>query len=211
MAGPGFVFVALPHACSVGDIINVRRKPYDTKLGRLPDWSQAPVETVREALTILAEEGGDIARTVERCKTETSRPSEAWELKEWRDEKHPQIWVQIHSDHEKELERIAEAKARENAIRAAVVAGKAVDRIDKQIGDADLLSAAKALDSVAKAGSQSVDQVLKWSGRPVSGGSGGSPAETLEAIRKLAPDLFVDSSAVEDATIVDDPAAHGVS
>lgn len=204
MAGAERVFGPLPHARVVGDITYVRRKPYDDKLGRVPDWSQTPVESVREALTILAEEGGNIAKAVERSKTEMQRPAAAWELKEWRDEKHSQLWVQVHSDHEKELERIAEAKARENAIRAAVVAAKAVDRIDQQIDGADLLEAAKALDSVAKAGSAAVDQVLKWSGRPVSGGAGGSPRDTLDAIRAIAPHLFVEGDAVEDATVISD-------
>lgn len=187
----------------MGDITYVRRKPYDDKLGRVPDWSQTPVESIREALTILAEEGGNIAKAVERSKAEMQRPAAAWEMKEWRDETHPQLWVQVHSDHEKELERIAEAKARENAIRAAVVAAKAVDRIDQQIDGADLLEAAKALDSVAKAGSAAVDQVLKWSGRPVSGGAGGSPRDTLDAIRAIAPHLFVEGSLAEDATVVE--------
>lgn len=187
----------------MGEIINVRRSRYDGPRGRVPDWSQTDPAAVRACLTVLAEEGGNTKRTVERCKAEGLYPASAWQLEKWRDDEHPKVWVDVHSENEKRLEQIAEAKARTNAIRASDVAARAIETIDRQIGDATLLDAAKGLDSVVKAQSVSIDAVLKLSGRPVQGGTAGSVVDILSRLKQLAPDLVVDGT-VEDADVVDD-------
>jgi hypothetical protein len=180
----------------VGEIINV---PRGRRTADRPDWSVPDEGVARACLTVLAEEGGDLKAAAKRCKDEDIFPATAWNLEQWRDKHHPKIWVDVHSENEKRLEQIAEAQARTNAIRASVAANKAIDRIDGQIADADLVTAAKALDSLTKAQGTSIDAVLKLSGRPVNGNQGGSVADTLRELERLGVlSQPVDGSIEED-------------
>lgn len=188
----------------MGEIIDVRRKAYDHSSGRNRDWSLPDPDKVRKCLTVLAEEGGNAKRAAERCRDENVFPTSPQELVTWRDELHPQMWVQVHSDNEKRLEQIAEAKARENAIRASVIANRAMERIDGQIDAADLLDAAKALDSLTKAQSINTDAVLKWSGRPVQGGTAVSASDTIKALEALGVLTPLVDGSIEEANVVSD-------
>lgn len=160
-------------------------------------------EQRRTAFRVLAEEGNDVARAIERIDAEHSMSLTGKDLARWRDKTFSQLYVEVHSEWQHEIERELEARARENAIRSVMVGQKLIGRIDLGAEDADLLQAAKGLDAVTKHMAASTNTVLQLSGRPVDGASTNLP-ETLRALKAMGVLKVVDGTAEEvaDAQVV---------
>lgn len=153
-----------------------------------------PEDKVRTALTVLAKEGGQSQRTALRLEDEYSIEVSAEDLVRLRDVHHPGLWVEIHERLQRELERELEAESRSNAIRASKLTADLIDRVGTQVDGADGVTAAKMLDSVAKAGTAATNQVLALTGRPTDGKTG-SLSSWLGELKKLG--VVIDSTAEE--------------
>jgi hypothetical protein len=160
-------------------------------------------EQRRTAFRVLAEEGNDIKRAIARIDVEHSMSLTGKDLARWRDKTFSQLYVEVHSEWQHEIERELEARARENAIRSVMVGQKLIGRIDEGADEADLLQAAKGLEAITKHMTGATNTVMQLSGRPVDGSSTNLP-EILRGLESLGVLKRVDGTAeeIEEATVV---------
>lgn len=162
-------------------------------------------EQRRIAFRVLAEEGNDAKAAIARLDAEHRMCLTQKDLVRWRDKKFPQLYVEVHSEYQRELERDLEARARDNAVRAIKTGQKLLARIDDEVSETeDIVALSKALDAVTKHTTASTNATLQLSGRPVDGSSN-NLGEILRGLQSLGV-LTVDGSAeeiTEEATVVD--------
>jgi len=166
----------------------------------------SPTET-REALTVLAFYGGNAAR----ASHETGIP--AMTLKDWRNQDHRELYLEIAEREGPKLEALAAAQARELLIRAAHVEHDIIDRlhekpIDAETGEETSLTSkelselAGALQRVTTSKGINTTKLLELTGRPTAIVEHRDPKQAAQALaRRLGVALEANATEMNERAL----------
>lgn len=162
---------------------------------------------IRQALTILCLTGGS-ERAAERC-AEQGIPVAGRTLRRWRESDHRELFLEIASSLQPEIEKAVVASTLDYLQRSEELKGDLLGLLKEQIDAKEVKDPAKAAQHLSVSQGIGIDTVLKVQGRPTQLIQHSSVDDSVATLKRLGIVVDGEAEEISEAEVVEEEKPEG--